>query len=413
MVSCSLALLVVPFITVGAPSEVTTAREVGPSSELLSDEVGGPAKELAPSDAGARSTEPAPDNVSEPTPDDADVPAGEPAPDDADVPAAEPAPDDATATATEPAPDDADVPTIEPAPNDAEPAAEPAPDDAIIPSSEPTPPDASTRDPNPAPANEAAPRAAGDRCPCAPEDAQCRKANLFECSPNASATTVAAGEPPRSESSRDDDPEAPWRRTGILVGASLGYAGCGGDLCAAYQGGVQGQLDAGYRWTWVAPIASVAGGGGPVDAGSTVRASQRMFDVGAGALLFPLRRGRVDPFVGARLGWSHSTTAVRSRSSSLRSTTSFNRGGARIAAGIGVFVRPGLSVGPRFDMTFAFGGRVCVDTPVMTADGQVAQGQGCASAGEFDAAVRQQFPRPWSLTLDVRMILPPGGRGEG
>ncbi|MCH9684617.1 MAG: porin family protein [Deltaproteobacteria bacterium] len=351
---------------------------------------------------------------------DGNPPAETPAPAKPPAPAEPAAPSDEQGSAAAPAPAEPSTPGDDspPAPAPAE-APSSAVDDAsvqppvtaepVAPLDEAQPAEPPTTTAAVEPPPSATPRATDGACPCPPDDDRCRQLHLVECSPNASAATVVDGTDASDSKSDAGQASTPANnRHGLLLGGTLSFVGCNSGLCNGYNGGVGGQLEAGYRFGWVAPLLSVSAGGGPIEASKIagVAASQRFVDIGVGALLLPLRRGRIDPFVGARLGWAHAATTIRDRATGQRGLTSLSRGGVRITAGVDVYLNEWVALGPRFDMTFGFSGRLCSESPATTTDNTVVQVRECFAARQFTTEVRREFPRPWSLGLDVRVVLP-------
>lgn len=294
----------------------------------------------------------------------------EPASPDAPAPeAAEPAPE-----AAEPAPE-----AVEPAPE----AVEPAPE-AVEPEPEPEPvaPPLHTFDPMDSP-----------RSP-------------------APATDDELPEYDRPE------PEEPFLRRGSFVTMGVGLTHCAQDLCTPIPMGGLARLELGYRLGRVAFVGTVTGGGGTTDDPDTDEASIRMLDIAAGALLLPVREGRVDPFLGATLGYA-STIRVFKPSMSSNDRQYTKRGALRLSGGILWHVGRRVSLGPRVDWQLPFAGEWCTRfdpedafPPGSTSDDQ------CVSIREDIIGVdedevpneekrraRRAFPRPWALTLDLRIAI--------
>lgn len=198
-----------------------------------------------------------------------------------------------------------------------------------------------------------------------------------------------------------------FRRRGFIITLGAGITHCAQDLCTPIPMGGLGRLELGYRLTRVAFVATVTGGGGRTDDPDAQETSIRMLDAAAGVLLLPVRQGPVDPFVGASLGYS-STSRVFGDSSSIdRQFT--KRGALRLSGGLLWYVAPRLALGPRVDVQLPFAGEWCTrnandrgeDFCESIRKDIIDMDQG----KQAQRSVRRAFPRPWAVTLDLRIAL--------
>ena len=206
----------------------------------------------------------------------------------------------------------------------------------------------------------------------------------------------------------------PFRR-GALVGLSLGYLGCITDSCRdessvgtwRYRGGPVGQLELGYRAGRIAPSLSIAMGGGPMKYGGGlegVEGTMRFLDVAAGVMVFPARKGRFDPFFGLRFGYARAREQLAAPGTDIEGEATYSRYGLKLSVGLGFYVLPTLSIGPRFDLTLPVGGNVCSGIR----EGERSNIQ-CFDASSFTDGARHQLPRWWSFSFGMHLVLPSRG----
>lgn len=321
-----------------------------------------------------------------------------------------------------------------------EPTAPPAVEPTAPAPSDPAAPVEPVAPAEPTPPSDAQPAAT---CPCDPVDWRCWQAHedvcRFEPPPPATPATAApqaktqVEEPEHEEREADDDDDDDdastgwyrfdsWQRRGVLLGIPLGIAGCGRTWCEGFKVGGYGGLETGYRFGIVAPVIAGSIGGGHANVSEALReagwdpaeSSMRWVDFGIGLLLFPVRNGRVDPYFGARIGYSQFTQdvnytgddyAYRNAGATLR----LKRGAVRFVAGLDFFVRPIFSLGPRFEVSVPFGGKVCV---VGDVEG-FPDGRECmkiADLAEDNGSMipldPSDLPMNWSLSLFARFVLP-------
>lgn len=132
-----------------------------------------------------------------------------------------------------------------------------------------------------------------------------------------------------------------------------------------------------------------------------------MLDLNAGLMVFPVARGRLDPYVGAGLGYARARRDLTQPGSGLskpayRLTQTFSQAGVQLTGGLGIYLSETLAVGPRFQMTLPFAGRAFVhesgtDVPALE------HSYDLRSAPE---AERRRWPRWWSVMFSVTVVLP-------
>ncbi len=181
-------------------------------------------------------------------------------------------------------------------------------------------------------------------------------------------------------------------------------------MCDGIPLGGLARLDVGYRAGFYSLWATVDGGGGRLDvppfeddAGSVtaIHGDLTFLYAGVGASVHPVDLGRVDPYLGLSLGYSRVQQRFRSDQRSF--DLLYRRGGASPSFGFDVYLTRRVSMGPRTDVVFPFGGNQCVRQ-----DGQ----QECLNTVDVidsdDTAVtrarRRTLPRPWSVTLQVTVF---------
>jgi len=297
---------------------------------------------------------------------------------------------------------------VEPAaPADEEPAApEQAPATEEPPAQEP-PAQESPAVEEPPPAQDASGEPVVAQCPCPPTDVACRKQHDDVClwAGGTSAAQQAEPEP----AAPDGKPKAPdpYVRTGVILGAGLGYGTCVAAYCEDFRGGFAANAEVGWRWRFVAPVLTIGGTVGPleIDGLPGFRGHMGLLDVMGGVLFFPSLRSKFDPFLGVHLGYTQSTVQLRRSDVTLRERIS--RGGVRLSAGLLFLVHPNVSVGPRFDFTLPFAGRACVDAsnrfgsiPTDCID--------LADLPEDSLIDPRDLPKPLSVTVHVRGTIPTG-----
>lgn len=277
-------------------------------------------------------------------------------------------------------------------------------------------------------------------CPCDPVDWRCWEANLEICHWEPPPATPRPSEPTpervpseadASENeerqtnptdSKPSDPPLPpyrfhdWQRRGVLLGFSFGLAKCARAWCEDAKLGGGGGMEFGYRFGVLAPVFAVSGGGSGGDVGEPwasagwdpARTNMHWLDIGVGGQVYPIRRGRFDPYVGARLGYTRYVQQVHYTGGDAEAAAEMNasRGGLRVVAGLDVHLRPVVSLGPRFEVTIPFAGRVCisgdVQMPVCRAVEDLRVANGLSSPAD-----RADLPLQWSFSLFVRFVLPP------
>ncbi|MBC8073440.1 MAG: hypothetical protein IAG13_34285 [Deltaproteobacteria bacterium] len=204
----------------------------------------------------------------------------------------------------------------------------------------------------------------------------------------------------------------------MLVGLALGVTGCARKWCDGFKVGGNGGFEAGYRFGILAPVFAASIGGGRTDVSEELRqvgwegadSSMRWIDVGIGVLIFPARNARVDPYVGARFGYSSFVQELSASDGSreANATLRLGRAAVRFVAGLDFFVRPIFTLGPRFEISVPFGGKMCIRGDVEGfPDGDCMKIRDLAdddgSAVPLDTS---DLPVMWSLSLYARFVFP-------
>ena len=237
-------------------------------------------------------------------------------------------------------------------------------------------------------------------CPCNGIDPDCwqRHPACVEKGPPAEVTKAAPPPEPVFVS---------WPRRGLVLRASSGITHCAQPFCNSIAMGGLGRFDVGYRLGYYSLFATVSGGGGVLDvpdfesegeAFTNIHGSQTFLFTGAGMMVHPVDLGRVDPWLGVALGWSR--IEERFFSDQIEIGTVYSRGGVEVGGGLDVFVHRRLSLGPRFDVVFPFGGSVC-------------QRSECINVSDFVSSdiaaerrmARRSLPRPWSVTVNFTIFV--------
>ena len=218
---------------------------------------------------------------------------------------------------------------------------------------------------------------------------------------------------PPGESDPSKEPEG-FARRGVAVSLGAGVQACGRDWCDGYgfTAGARGQLELGYRFGIVEPLFHLGGGIGPAESSGDLRAAigpgdgySSVLDVGGGLMLFPVRRGRLDPFLGARIGYSHVNAKLNLSGVDVVVREVASRGGVTLTGGLAIYARPHFAVGPRFDVTLPFGGRLCAR---VTGGGESVEECYSVVRLDEDAGVdSSELPLPWSFTVDFRWVFGP------
>lgn len=214
--------------------------------------------------------------------------------------------------------------------------------------------------------------------------------------------------PPRAASDDDDADDDGLDRRGFFFTLGTGLGHCAQDFCSPIPMGGVGRLELGVRLTRLALVGSVVGGGGLADPDESGDRAIRFLSAGAGLQWLPVREGRVDPFLGATIGYSR--VARLEDPDSTRDRQYASRAAVRLSGGIAWILGRRVTLGPRFDVELPFGGRWCT----AFADDSGSEDD-CSSIGddilgpiEDDLDRRRQrrsFPRPWALTLDLRVTI--------
>ncbi len=206
-------------------------------------------------------------------------------------------------------------------------------------------------------------------------------------------------------------------RRGFTVSPAVGATLCGHEWCDAYRGGFGGQLELGLRFGTLMPQISVDGGSGRDDTstldeqlglpyGTIDSAGTTFFGAGGGLSVFFNGQGRLDPYASVRLGYTRTVSRFGIGPNDYKETVS--RGSVRLGGGLDVFVGRNVSVGPRFDVTIGFAGRVCVEGG--------AESRTCYETRNIEETARiyaQELPVPVFIGAQLRVTIPWLGGGRG
>jgi hypothetical protein len=248
-------------------------------------------------------------------------------------------------------------------------------------------------------------------------------------SPGDAAPAVEPAEPgPRSSARtgrrRRRATSSTFSRRGFLVALSLAITSCAQTdershtaattNCDENVIGPLGRIELGYRAArYVAPFVSasysyngkdVPGNTSGLDADS----SWRVFDVGAGLFVYPVTKGRVDPYAGAMLGYTRQHELFRVGDAQTKEI--LKRGLVRLTAGWNIYFVRRFAVGPRFDIDLPFAGVACIESNVPYLDEDIPRE--CETIREIPERVgleskletrsfRRAFARPWSVGVNV------------
>lgn len=287
-----------------------------------------------------------------------------------------------------------------PAPTEAAPTPEPA-----VPEAAPTSPEPAVPEASPAPA-EASPAPVETTPMPAPTDA----ASDAPAAVPAPEPIVDAELPPTWE--RVEASASQPNRRGIMLGLGLGFIGCETEECdysdstagIRFRGGFAGQLELGYRFKWIAPVASAALGGGPSRFSgelSGLEGKMRFLDLGVGLFVFPVGRGRLDPYLGAQIGYARAHSSFSVPGVPVSGIRTYARAGGRLTAGLDVRLGAYAALGPRLDLTLPFGGTLC---DVIREDS--VPDEMCVNVEDLPDELRRELPRWWTASLQVRVVLP-------
>ncbi len=323
------------------------------------------------------------------------------------------------------APADSAAPIVPPPDADAAPPsadASPAPDSAADPggtetSGPPSDPPPAASDPpaatdsesglEPGPATDAPPEAAPSE-PAPPPAGE--TVNTFTSARPEAHDPEARHQLSRpSEDVEDEEPE--FNRQGFMMSMSVGISGCRTD-CALFRVGGSGRLGLGYRYNYVGfGVAASIGGAQYTEPDDmdfpSSKGSIRYLEVGPFFQVFPVSKGRIDPFVEVGLGFFRFTDkGTVDDIGDSKYEYWLSRPAVRLGVGFPLYVRPRFSIGPRFDQTIGFAGKVCADVEDVDFEEEcVDVSEAVEDASEIESRqFRRSLPRPWSLTLDARFV---------
>lgn len=242
-----------------------------------------------------------------------------------------------------------------------------------------------------------------------------------QSAPSTPESTVAAS-PPASDDLPEPQDAVPPRerevfdRIGVLAAISTGIGSCPQLWCALIPAAGIGRFELGYRYKWIAPVASLSIGGSPIDlpvsstaapnAPGDAEASLRFLDVGLGVQAFPMTRTRFDPFF--RLGLAYSRTLLTASNDDVKYEMKLSRAAVVLGGGLSIYVARHFAVGPRFDVVLPFAGKLCEEL-----DGEPVLEDRCPSVRDLvdaanntidERAIRKVLPTPWSFTVDARFV---------
>lgn len=305
-----------------------------------------------------------------------------------------------TATPTE-----AEAPAVQPD----ESVGDPAEPDADAP--EPESSDAETTDDVPPVVEQPAPSPAEEPVPeSAPEP---------EPVPTFTSAQARDPEPSPLEERRDDDAQLrdeEVSRAGPFISLSVGAGHCGA-WCSYLQAIGGGRFEAGYRWGHVALGGSTSIVAGTYDNAASdnediyftvaAKGSTRFFVIGPVVQLFLAGEGRFDPYVSLGIGYRRAVDVATVEDVDGEVKYWESGVGVSVGAGIPVRVSERVTIGGRFDKTFAVGGKMCG-----TIGGNVPEGrERCETWSKQTAdlnAIDKRFsrltrPRPWTVGLELRV----------
>jgi hypothetical protein len=245
---------------------------------------------------------------------------------------------------------------------------------------------------------------------------------------DAAPAVDTAGPEPRSsaraERRRRRAASAKFSRRGFLIALSLAITNCSQNdershtaastNCDENVIGPLGRIELGYRVArYVAPFvsASYSYNGKEVPgttSGLDAKSSWRVFDVGGGLLLFPVTKGRFDPYAGAMLGYTRQNELIEIGDE--RTKQILKRGLVRLTTGWNIYFVRRFAVGPRFDIDLPFAGVACIESNVPHLDEEI-PGE-CETIREIPdraglesklekRSFRRAFARPWSVGVNV------------
>ncbi|MEM7154997.1 MAG: hypothetical protein AAF799_19270 [Myxococcota bacterium] len=195
------------------------------------------------------------------------------------------------------------------------------------------------------------------------------------------------------------EPEPETEARGVFVSFGGGFGICRQDGCVSSPMLFVGRLSTGYRLPHVAITANGMLGGGPQSGGG---GGVMMMTFDAGIDVFPVGGGRVDPYVGAGLGYMRVTEFDNGSGSPSadvidQGESLYSRPALRFSGGIPVMLDSGWALGPRFDYAWGFMGSYC------------SRRGSCESISsrwpddpEARRSARNDLPKPWTVTIEAR-----------
>jgi hypothetical protein len=201
-------------------------------------------------------------------------------------------------------------------------------------------------------------------------------------------------------------PAEAFSRSGGLIGASAGITNCSQSDCFDIAMAGLGRLELGYRIGVAALVASGSVGGASLSAPAQypgLKGRALFVDIGGGIQISPVRKGRVDPFIGAKLGYTQMRWSLTNGIEDGKAW--YSRGFVGFTTGLNFFVAKVVAIGPRFDYLIPFAGKLCSRDPTMSSCNStkdlVDQGQDAYER----RSIRRTFAQPWSLTVNLHFVL--------
>ena len=291
-------------------------------------------------------------------------------------------------------------------------SAQAGPDEGVVEPAEPeaSQPEASQSEPTPtdldtATASEAAPATQDAAVPEPQPEPASATAQAWEAEPSPLEARVEAGV---------EDVET--SRAGAFISISVGAGHCGA-WCSYLRAIGGGRFEAGYRWGHLAlgGSASIVGGSYdnvasvPEDIYFTVYAkgSTRFTQLGPVVQLFLASEGRFDPYVSAGIGYRRVVDVAEVEGIDGEVKYWESGAGVTVGAGVPVVVSDRVTVGGRFDKSFAIAGKTCA-----TIGGEAPPDRDrCQSWSKQIAELnpvderfsRLSRPRPWTVSVELRV----------
>jgi hypothetical protein len=207
---------------------------------------------------------------------------------------------------------------------------------------------------------------------------------------------------PPSTSSLDSE----FNRRGGLLGLGLGVTNCGQSDCFDIIVAGLGHFEIGYRFGVPAIVVASSLAGTKLSFPSEypqLEGDAIFFDVGAGVELFPVRQGRVDPFIAATLGYSRMRWKISDGAETVRAW--YSRGAVRLGTGLDIYLSDILALGPRVDITLPFAGELCsVDVYENRECRSIRDVIGEGADRYEQRTIRRRLAMPWAATFNLHVF---------